>query len=293
MQVAYLILAHKNPAQLARLIQRLNAPDVIFFVHIDLRSPLDAFQEGLCRIPNADINWVERVVCKWGRFGLVQATLNCLKTALAYASHIERLVLLSGHDYPLRGSAEITQIWRTVPSTTFMEHFPLPAKQWRKGGLDRIEVFALASLLGHLIRRLIRIFYRRQLPLDLKPFAGSQWWSMSRRHAEYVMEFVETHPEYTRFHRWALIPDEMFFQIILLNAADEIKNDIAGDNLRYVVWEDSRSYHPKLLRTADIKAIMASNQLFARKFDTAIDAEILDLIDARVDAAAPSSAEPK
>jgi len=289
LQVAYLILAHKNPAQLARLTQRLNAPDVTFFVHIDLRSPLAAFQEELRRIPNAEIHWVERVAGKWGRYGLVQATLNCLNTALAHASHIERLVLLSGQDYPLRGATEITQLWRTAPSTTFMEHSPLPAKQWRKGGLDRIEVFALDSLLGHLIRHLIRIFYRRQLPLDLKPFAGSQWWSMSRRHAEYVMEFVRTHPEYTRFHRWSLIPDEMFFQIILLNATDEIKNDIAGDNLHYVVWEDMGSYHPKILGLPDLDAIIASQQIFARKFDTAVDGKILDRIDARVDAIPPES----
>jgi hypothetical protein len=298
LQVAYLILAHKNPAQLARLVRRLNAPGVAFFVHIDLRSPLAGFQEELrlipnAEIPNANIHWVERVAAKWGRFGLVQATLNCLETSFAHTPGIDRFVLISGQDYPLRSATDIVRFWQAAPLTTFMEYFSLPTEQWHKGGLDRVETLGLSFPGGHLVRHLIRIFYRRRLPLGLKPFAGSQWWSMSRSHAERVMEFVRRHPGYVRFHHWSLVPDEMFFQIILLNAGDEIKKHIVGDHLRYVVWESPRTYHPNVLGTVDLEAIMASNQLFARKFDTAIDAEILDPIDTRVDAAAPSSAEPK
>ena len=42
-RIAYLILAHDRPAHLERLVQRLTAPGVAFFVHIDAKADQDAF----------------------------------------------------------------------------------------------------------------------------------------------------------------------------------------------------------------------------------------------------------
>ncbi len=42
MRIAYVILAHKYPEQLVRLISQLNTNDVSFFLHID-KKPDDKF----------------------------------------------------------------------------------------------------------------------------------------------------------------------------------------------------------------------------------------------------------
>lgn len=284
MHVAYLILAHKNPAQLARLIQRLHAPHVTFVVHIDRRAPLAAFQDELRRIPNADIEFAERVVSKWGRFGIVQAALNCLRAALSRTPPVERFVLLSGQDYPLRGAREIARYWEISPAKIFIEYFPMPTTHWRGGGLNRIEHYHFDIPKPHWVGRLIGLFHHRRLPLGLKPFGGAQWWSLSRSHAEYVVAFVRDHPEYVRFYRWSLVPDEMFFQTIFLNSSEPaIRENILNDHLRYIVWNAPHVNHPMLLVASDVDAIMASRQLFARKFDAAADATVLDCIDARID----------
>ena len=38
MRIAYVILAHKYPEQLVRLISQLNTNDVSFFLHIDKKA---------------------------------------------------------------------------------------------------------------------------------------------------------------------------------------------------------------------------------------------------------------
>ena len=82
-----------------------------------------------------------------------------------------------------------------------------------------------------------------------------------------------------RFFEHVFIPDELFFQTIVTNSplADTVEND----NLRYLDW--SREPAPAVLTRDDLDAIGASGALFARKFDETVDAEILDLLDARID----------
>ena len=38
MKITYLILCHKDPGQVARLIARLDQPDVSFVIHVDKRA---------------------------------------------------------------------------------------------------------------------------------------------------------------------------------------------------------------------------------------------------------------
>jgi hypothetical protein len=44
MRFAYLILAHANPKQLQRLVNRLSHPCVDFYIHIDLKIAIQNFQ---------------------------------------------------------------------------------------------------------------------------------------------------------------------------------------------------------------------------------------------------------
>jgi hypothetical protein len=46
MKTAYLILAHQQPRQVARLIQSLSSEWSYFFVHVDRKASLPAFKAG-------------------------------------------------------------------------------------------------------------------------------------------------------------------------------------------------------------------------------------------------------
>jgi hypothetical protein len=117
---------------------------------------------------------------------------------------------------------------------------------------------------------------KRKFPAGYTPHGGWAYWCLSREHVEYVHRFAQAHPSFVKFFRFAKSADEIFFQTVLLNSP--FKDRIVNDDLRYVDWS-SNDCSPQILRGADLPKLAASPKLFARKFDAAVDAAVLDLID--------------
>jgi hypothetical protein len=154
---------------------------------------------------------------------------------------------------------------------SFMAFSPLPSDSWSpRGGLDRIEKWHL-RLYGHHLGLPVK----RRFPARLRPYGGGAYWCLSRACIEYVAAFVERRPDVISFFRNVDIPDEIFFQTILLNSM--LRDTIVNDNLRYIDW--TRGRRPAILDIRDLEALRASPKLFARKFDVNQDEMILDLID--------------
>ena len=83
----YIILAHKAPDQLKRLIDRLNDEDSFFFIHIDKKSYIEPFTE--CVVGNNIKFITNRINCLWGDFSQVIATLGFLNfdTSIVFFIH--------------------------------------------------------------------------------------------------------------------------------------------------------------------------------------------------------------
>ena len=45
MKIAFIIIAHKNPEELSRLISQLTDNDFSFYIHINLKSSLKFFED--------------------------------------------------------------------------------------------------------------------------------------------------------------------------------------------------------------------------------------------------------
>jgi hypothetical protein len=95
----------------------------------------------------------------------------------------------------------------------------------------------------------------------------------------YVHEFVQRERRFVRFFGHVDKPDEMFFQTILMNSPHT--PGIVPDDVHYTNWSKGGS-HPSTLTVGDFGALRRADDLFARKFDPGVDAEILDLIDERL-----------
>lgn len=111
---------------------------------------------------------------------------------------------------------------------------------------------------------------------EFECYKGSSWFTLNHRCLQYIRQFVLSSPGFVRYYQRTLMPDESFFQTILLNNPS-LK--ILNDNKRLISWQDSTSMSPEVLRIQDFDRIIVSGQHFARKFDLNIDAEILDMID--------------
>jgi hypothetical protein len=115
-------------------------------------------------------------------------------------------------------------------------------------------------------------------PAGLAVYAGSAWWTISRRAAEHVTGFMRDNPVVARHYQRVLFaPSESLIPTILLNAPHLTVR--SNDHKRFIRWSDPRSGHPDLLTAADVDALVASPHHFARKI---ADEKLLDLLDEHI-----------
>ncbi len=112
------------------------------------------------------------------------------------------------------------------------------------------------------------------MPEGLIPVGRSQWFTITLKHVVFLIKRLETSPSLVKFFQYTWAPDELIFQTLLYNSS--FKNDIVGNNLRYIDWSEGNK-NPKMLNKEDFNSIIQSGKFFARKF--AANDEVLDMID--------------
>lgn len=275
-RIAYILPVHREPAQVARLIRRLATPDACFVVHVDRRADPSVYVGIAAETSDLPVEFVVPHRCYWGGFGVVRAALKGIHHLVSEDVDFDYAVLLSGQDYPLCPAEAIEGFFMRAGGSSYMDAFPLPRPDgWgSRGGMDRIEDW-------HLIRRRalhLRPPRARTLPAGLLPFGGGRGWSFARPVAEYVDRFAQDNPHVSRFFEHVLHPSEVFFQAVVMSSA--LADTVVPDSLHYIRWEGGAA-SPAILRVTDLDTVLGSGMLFARKFDAAVDADILDLLDAR------------
>lgn len=286
MKKAYIILAHKQPEQLYRLVEKLDDDMSAFFIHIDKKKSLADFN-NLSTFGNK-VHFVKREASSWGGIGIVMAILNALKAIKESDKKTERIVLLSGQDYPIKSNDYINNFFLTSPHRVFIEYWTMPNfKIWKDGGgMFRVTKYFLGlkpyqKYLAKAINftAIFLPFLKRKLPYNLKPYCGWMWWTIDDYALNYILQFLSDHPKYMQYHKYTFIPDEFFFQTILLNSGDErLSASITNNNTRYIPWKAGQA-HPETLKTGDLQDLIQSEALFARKVDPAKDKVIIDCID--------------
>lgn len=280
MKIAYLLLAHNNPEHLRRLIATLSTSSSSFFIHIDQKSNVDPF----LGIKGNNIHFVqERVPVYWGDFSQVEAMLILLRSALADRCRFDRLVLLSGADYPLRPAASIERFFANNPNREFINLVAMPSKAAGKS-ISRLTTYTIspgAPLLSRAIRKVLMMAgvlpqkrdYKAYLG-DLAPYAGSTWWALSRAACDFILSFATRETQAVDFFRNTICPDESLFQTILGNS--HFRPRIVR-NLTYTDWSDGAA-SPAVMTERHLALFQATSSfapddtygggemLFARKF---------------------------
>jgi hypothetical protein len=101
MKIAYIILAHKYPDQLIRLIERLDSDNTSFFIHVDKKTAEADYRKMLDLRTRKNVHFIKRYNITWGSFGLISATLKGIQAVLASTSPCDYAFLLTGQDYPI------------------------------------------------------------------------------------------------------------------------------------------------------------------------------------------------
>jgi hypothetical protein len=302
-RIAYLILAHKLPGHLVRLVRRLDTAGASFLIHIDRKTDGRTYRRLVRQLGDRpNVHFLTRHTCYWGQFGIVRATNEGIATAIGAGLPFDYLVLLSGQDYPIKTNEQIEDFFGRQGGMAFIHHRPLPKADWPGGGWDRIERWYFPLRGGFLAfppgrgmpprgevpphERLLRRvpMPKRAFPAALRPFGGSQMWCLARAHVEYLAWFLRRHRRVVDFFRRTYIPDELFFQSILLSSP--LRDTIVNECLTYVGYQRPGA----VLLADDLGELLGTPHLFARKFDPTVDGTIVDLIDERIGAGAGARA---
>jgi hypothetical protein len=298
MALAYLILAHKDPAQVELLFRTVHHPDDTFILHFDRRaSPaLHELADRLaCAYPNVHVLRPRPVI--WGGFSMPAVQLEAISEALRRNACWHHLITLSGQDFPLHPRDEVLSFLQRQLMASFLSWFdPLTTTHWNNASerinryhLDWPWLHRLLSLPG-LGRRLRSMLgwrgtfphitgYRRRWPNFFHYYGGANHVAISRAAATYLT----CDPSARRIIDWlrhAAHPDEITFQSVLLNSP--LHDTLVNNDLRHIQFEKPSDPHPKTLTVADLPALRVSKAFWARKFDPQVDAGVIHELARRV-----------
>lgn len=282
-KIAYLISCYKLPDQVVRLAKTLSRSGTTILIHIDKKSTnnyVEHIKKGLNDLDN--VVYLRRHKCYWGDFGHVRATIKAINYLFNNQIDFDYFFVLTGQDYPIKSSEYINKFLADI-ACSYMDFFALPNKMW-SDGMDRVEKLHINIRGKHYIvpgkpsKLIIQLLPKVSLfnKSGFSFYGGSSYFTLSRKHAKYVYDYLKFNPGYINFFKHTYISDEIFFQTLLLNS--EYKQEIVNNNLRLIDWSGPDEY-PTIFKANDFAKLRHSKALFARKFDTTKDSKVLDMID--------------
>lgn len=283
-KVAHIIMAHKEPLQLERLIYRLQYPHFDLFVHLDKKVNLNSF---IYLKDIANVHFIQnRTLCNWGGFSFVKAITNSVKEVLNRPIKYAYINLLSAQDYPIKNNDFIYNHYLQHEGTSFVSFDESNNTEWWQKAKSRYEKFHFTDVQArgkYAFQRLFnQLMPKRKFPLPLTLYGAaiSSWWTVTSDCAEYIVDYLDSHPDLTKFMKYTWGADEFLYSTIIMNS--KFKNTVVNDNFRFIEWE-SDSAHPKILKSWDYDRLVRAPHLFARKFDVNVDSAILNKLDKFLD----------
>jgi len=279
MKVANIIIAHRNPQQLLRLINQFDSSQFHNFVHIDKRCNISDYK-AVAEHPNVTLI-TPRGKLVWAGYGFVEQTLAALRMIRADGNYFYAN-LISGMDFPIRPSSELYQFLVEQYNNGPKEFFEiLGLDVWP--GRHRFERFHLTDVTikgRYFTERIINWFVpTRKFWGGLVPYGRSAFFTASDKFVDYALNYIDRNPGLIRFLKTTWSPDEFIFNTIVMNSPFRDKiNSNSLLHLRYIDWSDGL-VSPRVFRENDFERLRQSGMFLARKFDESIDPAILDKLE--------------
>lgn len=281
----FLILAHKQPELLRRIVSILAAPNHYFVINVDSKyKNIQEFKDKLSGIANVTIVNYSVFHCD---FSHLEALLAMFKTALAIGN-IDYYHVISGQDYPLRSNEQFDLFFESTDHSFMWIDREDSKKEkerdyfqnaWHFNKLNKISSkvyhgLKVGIILGYILRR--------------KPIPGYSggwdWFSWHSSVVDYFFSYLDKHPNYVKRYNYTMTPTEHIFHTVVAKKLKELR--IENENpLRYVSWNPKREvstpYRPYNLNELDYPFVINSKAFFCRKVDEKESNRLLDLIDAQ------------
>ena len=285
---AYLVVAHNDWSLLSKLLRCVDDSRNGVFIHVDKKA--NFVLSEVYELQKAECSYIRRRKVSWGGYSIIAAELTLLEAAVAH--EFDYYHLISGQDLPIKSQDYIHAFFDHQSRENSYIGFSSKEEYSDKIIMRLLgQYHFLQDAIGHnsgkwigVLRRLERgaLSVQRKLKVDriancpFKIYKGSNWSSINHELARYL---ISRKKDIKKYFNNAVCADELFFQSISQDSP--YKDKIVPNSLRAIDWKRGRPY---VYRKEDFSLLMESDKLFARKFSTDVDSEIIDMICARVGA---------
>ena len=294
MQQAILIMMHKNPEQVIRLLRYFPEDRCACFIHVDKKARIDLenFRRQVAAAHSRAFVIKKRISGVLACWSLVQVSMELLIAAKRYDeghhAGFRYYRLLSGQDYPIKPFAEYEKLLEENYPKEFIgkelydesQHVRIMA-EWNKMAGLRVPTTAFLHGWEVLWTKMAgspkQYLERRGLRIS----GGPSWWSITDRLTEELIRvYGDEKNEINRVVRHIATPEEAYVQMVYINSAffnpEKTYNLTIGN---YGTHGEPVTGHTYCWHADDIRELLASGCYFARKFDPGEDSRILDLLD--------------
>lgn len=296
MNIAYLISAHTDEAQLKRLIDSLHS-DADFFVHIDRKTDIRPFTS---LIKGDNVHFIEnRIDVRWGTMIEVEYQIELIRAAVNHPRHFDRIFFLSGMDFPLWSNRRITD-WlgeqgdREILQGINMNTTMINEQQRQLYSLSR----PLFRMFGNTANQKLSILCRKALALmghrkklsftvdgtEWDLYKGSAWWCITEELAGYVLRCYDGMPEIKRYFNDSFGQAETLIQTIAFNSPEwsgrcmltegEYPGLAALTPLHFIIYEPVI----KVMDESDFATLLQSGRMFTRKLRSGASDRLVALL---------------
>lgn len=267
-KIAYLIMVHRLSRQFRHLFNAIFHPDNIYLVNIDKKTdPVTKARIRSFLNKFSGIHILEDQAVVWGGYSMVEAELRGMQYLLEQKAPWDYFINLSGQDYPLKSQKIIGDFLAENKGSNYLKY----ANQilTRPETLNRIE-----NHFSEIGGALSAITHKRAYMDGVVPYIGGQWMMLTRDCCTFLCSNEEVE-KFKEYYKNTLIPDESFFQTVLMNSSFE--GTLVNDDMRAIIWiaDGDIKLRPKTFTQEDLGFLKKGNNLFARKFDDNVDAQVI------------------
>lgn len=287
-RIAYLVIAYMDPEQLKRLAVRLTGMSDVY-VHINSSVDIAPFQEALAGVQGEGKVFFakERYRIVWAGFSILQATFSMMEQALSRQSY-DRIVLLTGLDYPIKADEQIQAFFRKHARTEFVHaHLVTGETHEELCYQDCRDSRFLHRMFGYMngvlkaLGKKGKADYVMHEGRKYSIYGISPKWALSGECASYLLDFYKKNKRFNQYFQMMHAPDDYYVATVLYNSPYRERIESEKDIFK-IIWlpEDKGA---KVLEAEDVDELCACEQLYAKKFLSGRSEELEKMLDERAE----------
>ncbi|WP_016896804.1 beta-1,6-N-acetylglucosaminyltransferase [Aerococcus viridans] len=279
---AYLILAHKNDFTFQTLLKSLDSPNNDLYIHMDKKVEDYDINTTNKLIKFSNIIHTKRTNVQWGGYSGINAEMILFEES--YKSNIDYSFfhLISGEDLPIKPIEEIYKFFEKnlgknfirFQSLNFSYSYRVKYYYFTQDIFGRKKINSIINKISLKLQKIFRVNRNNNINFQ----KGTNWLSITRELVGYILINKKWIEETFKF---SFCGDELFIQTLVFNS--KFKETLYYNNynnnltsiMRYIDWDRGEPY---VFQKRDFDDLVSKPYLFARKFDSKIDSEIIKMI---------------